>query len=218
MAVKTYYCRFGSGNPATYTGLAPTFIVFRNSAGVTTAPSISEVSTSGIYKFDYECNGTIAFVIDGATTGLVAADRYVAGALDISDRTDEFLGRAGDAVGFSTAYGQILQNQALGNTMLTRIGAITDVSGFSTLFGQAIGAYAYGQTSLARMGSTSDVIGDSATEPTTLYGFLKRVENWLEGRSTYTVATGVLVSYDKTGATTLSSRTIAQSATQVTKT
>lgn len=188
MATKAYYLRFGSGNPATNSGLSPTFIVFRNGAGVTTPPSIAELSTTGIYKFDYECTGTVSFVCDGATTGLATNDRYVAGALDISDRQNEFIGLITDAVGFSTVFGQILQNQAFGSTLI------------------------------ARVGTTADVIGNTLTDPTTLYGYLKRAENVLEGRSTYTKATGVLQSFDKTGATTLISRTINDTGLTVTKT
>lgn len=158
MSTKAYYLRFGSGNPATYTGLSPTFIVFRNASGSTTAPSITELGSTGVYKFDYECTGSVAFVADGATTGLVSADRYVAGALDITDRLDQFIG------------------------------------------------------------ATTDGIGDSSTDPTTLYGFLKRVENYLEGQSIYTKSSGVLQSYDKTGATLLVSRTISDAGSTVTKT
>jgi hypothetical protein len=187
MATKSYYLRFGSGNPSSYSGLAPTFIVWRNAAGVTTSPSIAEVSTTGIYTFTYEINGTVAFVADGATTGLATADRYIAGALDISDRLNEFVGRASDSVGFSTLFGQAF----LG---LTSIGAVSSL-----------------------IGTTSSVIGDSLTNPSSLFGFLKRIENVQEGQSIYTKATGGLNLYDKTGATLLASRSISDSGSTITK-
>lgn len=160
MAAKSYYLAFGTGNPTDYSGLAPTFITFRNSAGSTTAPGITEIASTGIYYFDYEVaeQGTIAFVADGATTGLADADRYIFGSLDILDRYEQFFG------------------------------------------------------------STTDSIGDSSTDPTTYFGFLKRFQELLEGDSTYTKSTGVLELSDRTGATTLASKTIADSSTQVTKT
>ncbi len=87
MATRDYFFAFGSGNPASKTGLAPTFIKFVNSAGAaTTAPSIAETPAgSGIYKSSYEPNGIIAFVMDGATTSLATSDRYIFGTLDPYD-------------------------------------------------------------------------------------------------------------------------------------
>lgn len=158
MAV-TYYLVFGSGDPSGNSGLAPTFTVFQNAAGgATTAPSISEISTSGIYTFSYTPLGSINFVVDGATTGLSASNRYITGSLDVGDT---------------------LQN--------------LDV------------------------GTASDSIGDSASDPTSLFGFVRRIKEWLEGQSTYTKATGGFVVKDSTGATTISSQIITDNDTTVTK-
>lgn len=159
MAVKNYYLAFGTGNPADNSGLAPSFIAFTSAAGSTTAPSISEIASTGIYYFQYEVaeGGNVAFVADGATTGLADGDRYIFGALDILDRFDQFFG------------------------------------------------------------ASTDAIGDSATDPTTFFGFLKRFQELLEGDSSYAKSTGVLTMLDRTGATTLASKTIAESASTVSK-
>lgn len=304
MPTKQFYVRFGTGNPATTSGLAPTFIVFRTPSGVTTPPAISEMATTGIYTFAYECFGTVSFVIDGATTGLQNADRFVFGAIDVSTRLDEFTGRAGDAVGASTLYGQVLSTGAVGSTLtarvgtiadsvgfstvfgqlgtatsqgataLNRIGEITDVAGFSTIFGQAkqntvvadrlgtiddvvgfstvfgqvkiasgnaatlavqIGTIddpvgfstifgqvksgsISGQTMIGLMGLPTDPIGDSAVDPNTLFGFIRRTVAVYEGQSTYDKGSGQLTLLDKTGATTLVTRTIQDTGTQITKT
>lgn len=276
MATKQFYVRFGTGNPAASTGLSPTFIVFRSPSGATTPPSITELPSTGIYTFAYECTGSVAFVVDGATTGLTSADRYVCGAIDITTRLDEFTGRAGDAVGFSSLYGQILSGNAQGSTLTARLGAITDetgfstvfgqlgsvsaqgstltdrvgsvtdgagfstlfgqiqassvatlstqvgsindVAGFSTLFGQVKQASAIGMSQTALLGSATDTIGDNVTDPNTLFGFIRRTNEVFEGQSVYEKASGVLTLKDKTGATTLSSRTIADTGSQVTKT
>lgn len=155
----TYYLVFGSGDPSNNTGLSPSFTVFQNSAGgATTAPSISEIGSSGIYTFSYDPQGSINFVADGATTGLTDSNRYVIGSLDVGDG---------------------LQN--------------LDV------------------------GTASDTIGDDSTEPTSLFGFIRRIQNFLEGQSVYTKATGAFVVKDKSGATTLTDQTITDNDTTVTK-
>lgn len=155
-----YFLVFGSGDPSTKSGLAPTFTVFRTPAGgATTSPSISEVSTTGIYTFNYAPQGPIAFVVDGATTGLATADRYIVGSLDLGDES----------------------------------GTIT-------------------------IGTTADSIGSSAADPTTLFGFIRRIKELLEGDSTYTKSSGAYVMKDSTGATTIASKTITDNGLVVTKT
>lgn len=159
MATKDYWVRFGSGHPTLFSGLSPTFIVFINSAGgATTPPGITEPGAKGLYRFTYEPQGSIAFIIDAATTGVADSSRYVVGNLDIADRIDEFIGRS------------------------------------------------------------TDGIGSSSADPTTMFGFLKRAQEAIEGDSTYTKNTGVFVIKDRTGATTLASKTISDSGTVISKT
>lgn len=166
MSALNYYLVFGSGNPSDNSGLAPTFTSFLNSAGsATTAPAISEINSTGIYTFSYEAQGSINFIVDGATTGLADTDRYITGSVDIDDRNSDFI------LGLS-----------------------------------------------ASIGTPSDAIGDTSTAPTTVFGFLSRVRNWLEGESTYTVASGVLATKDTSGNTTLSSRTITNNGSTIDRT
>jgi len=95
-----YFLAFGSGDPSGNTGLAPTFTVFTNPAGgATTPPAISEIGSSGIFTFNYDPQGPIAFVVDGATTGLVASDRYIVGALDVGDSIGNVVGTSSDPIG-----------------------------------------------------------------------------------------------------------------------
>ena len=68
------------------------------------------------------------------------------------------------------------------------------------------------------IGDTTALIGNSASDPTSLFGFLKRLQELQEGDENYTKATGVLIRQDRTGATTLISQTINDSATEITKT
>lgn len=155
-----YYLVFGNGDPSANTGLAPTFTVFQNSSGgATTSPSISEISSTGIYTFSYTASGSINFVADGATTGLASPDRYIVGSLDEGD----------------------------------------SISGVA-------------------FGDLTSPIGDDSTNPDTLFGYVRRVKEWLEGQSTYTKSSGAYVVKETTGATTLSSQTILDNGTTVDKT
>ena len=83
---KDYLLKFGSGNPASYSGLSPTFILFEIGPtlpwAATTPPGVSEISVgSGLYTFAYQATLPIAFVADGGAA-LSTTDRYVTGILD----------------------------------------------------------------------------------------------------------------------------------------
>src|ERR1700677_4415036 len=83
---RDYWFAFGGGNPATNSGLQPTFITFMNDLGSGfVAPGITEMASKGLYLCQYGATQTITFTLDGATTGLVATDRYIAGVFDPYD-------------------------------------------------------------------------------------------------------------------------------------
>lgn len=138
MATTSYFLSFGSGNPSAHTGLSPTFIVFRNPAGgATTSPAITEVASTGIYTFSYDPLGPIAFVIDGATTGLASNIRYITNAL-----AQDLLGNTTSSYGTSAAdptsvFGFLKRSQEIaeGNSVYTKATGIWDLSsrGSSTL-------------------------------------------------------------------------------------
>lgn len=102
--MKTYWALFGDGNPATNTGLTPTFILFAGIDGTTllAAPGITEIPTgSGWYRFQYAPTFSINFTIDGGA-GLATVDRYVRGVLDPIQAVDERLGVPEDSFGSTT--------------------------------------------------------------------------------------------------------------------
>ncbi len=143
--MKTYYVRFGSGDPRTYSGLAPTFLTFNTYGTGVTPPGITSViGATGYYAFQYGVTTPIAFLIDGATTGLATADRYVSGSIDPMDRSDEY-GTTLVAIGTS--------NIALGTTAVA-IGTSLTAFGVTSL------AYSF---SLLSLGNTSVAIGSSLT-------------------------------------------------------
>ena len=91
--MKNYGVRFGSGDPRTFTGLTPTFLLFIDmAAGATrTPPAITEpIPSTGLYTFQYGTTTPIAFLIDANSTAPGTTGRYVTGTLDPSDRADEY--------------------------------------------------------------------------------------------------------------------------------
>lgn len=90
--MKTYWMRFGSGDPRTFTGLSPTLIYFFDSTGATlVAPAITEgLAGSGMYKFSWGTTNPVAFIADAATTSPGPQGRYISGTLDPADRADEY--------------------------------------------------------------------------------------------------------------------------------
>jgi hypothetical protein len=157
--MKTYFLKFGSGDPAPYTGLTPTMTIF-SVAGLTaiTAPSISEAPTgSGLYKFQYGPTLPIIFKVDGGGT-LNSTDRYITGVLDPIQAVDE------------------------------------------------------------RIGTIDDSFGSTASDPSTTFGYVKRIQEFLEGNAVFTKSTGTWDIYSRGSSTLLREKTLANTITSATKT
>lgn len=148
---KTYYLRFGSGDPRTLTGLSPTFLIFSQNGSNVTPPSIAEVTgATGLYSFAWGTTTSIVFLADAATTSPGVSGRYVVGALDPVDRVDE-VGTTLVAIGTSNiALGTT--NAALGTTAVS-YGLINNQQG-STIFALGTTAVALGVTNVA-LGTTN---------------------------------------------------------------
>jgi hypothetical protein len=238
---KKYWLKFGSGDPASTAGLAPTFIHFIKFDGTTLAPpGITQPITGvGMYQFTYTPSFSIAFAIDGATTGLSSSNRYIFGNLDPNDRLDEIVEEQGStllAIGAtlvaqgSTVSGIAATLIAQGSTLVglgtTFLAFGSTMSGVAaTLVAQGATVVAIGNTVAAIgsssgalaaiIGTTASVIGDSATSPGDLFGYLKRVREFLEGTQTYVKSTQAWSIYDRSGATLLQSKTMTNNSTQV---
>lgn len=140
---KTYYLKFGSGSPANYTGLSPTFTIF-SMAGLTSiaGPAISEMPAgSGIYTFSYEPATSVVFVADGGSA-LAAGDRYITNALDPIQAVDERVGTTSDSFGSTsvdptTLLGYAKRGQEIleGNAVFNKSTGVWDIysRGSSTL-------------------------------------------------------------------------------------
>lgn len=104
--MKSYLLKFGSGAPDAYSGLSPTFTVFRQGSTLpwvsVTPPGITEIAAGiGLYTFAYNATLPVAFVADGGVA-LSASDRYITGILDPIQAVDVRVGFPGDSIG-STA-------------------------------------------------------------------------------------------------------------------
>lgn len=101
---KQYIVRFGSGSPASFSGLSPTLSLFCSVPGGSTlvGPTITEIpAATGLYTFAYAPTLPIAFVVDGGGS-LSSTDRFVVGVLDPIQAVDDKVGFSFDSIG-STA-------------------------------------------------------------------------------------------------------------------
>lgn len=256
---RDYWFSFNS-QPSVAASLAPTFITFINTSGQTIAPpSVTETyAGSGLYKVNYQATQTIAFVLDGFTTGL-GSNRYIPGVFDPQDLFGNSLISIGASltalgntlVGYGVSimafeatnlangttligYGvsilaQGVSNIALGTSNIALgvssiaqgVTIISWVSSIGTSLGvQGSSLVAIGNTlsTLASyVGSTASTFGDSGTQPSTVFGYQKRVVEFLEGNQTYTKATGGLVFYSRGSSYTIASKTVSDTSTQTTK-
>ena len=156
---KTYWLAFGNGNPASSTGLSPTFTVFAggDGASLATPPGITEIpSASGLYRFIYGPTNSIVFTVDGGAA-LATADRYIGGVLDPIQAVDE------------------------------------------------------------KVGTTADSFGSTATDPSSVFGYLKRHLEWLEGEATFTKSTGLWDVYSRGSSTLLKEKTLTNTNSTATK-
>lgn len=248
---RDYWFAFGS-RPAANTGLNPTFITFVNGSGVTIAPpTITETFVgSGLYRVNYNPTQTIAFVVDGATTGLSDSNRYISGVFDpqdqfgttllnISDRSMTLiamgntmiaLGISGVALGntgIATTISYGSTSAAVGSTLTSLV--VTDITnGLATgvtLVAQGVTITAMGDTllsigtgNIAGIGSTASSFGDVSQDPVTVFGYLKRVVEFLEGNQNYAKATGGLTFSSRGSSYVLANKIVDDTTTNTTKT
>lgn len=202
---RDYWFGFGS-TPQTSTGLNPTFIRFVNGSGQTlTPPTITETYTgSGMYRSNYNPTQTVAFILDGATTGLSDSIRYILGVMDPQDQFGSTL----TGIGVNT-----ITLLAIGTTGLQQ-----SVNIGTTLVGIGNTLLSIDVSAINNIGNTASPFGDQTTDPVTVFGYLKRLREFLEGNQTYTKANGSLVFSARGGNTLLASKSVSDSNTSTNKT
>lgn len=208
---RDYWFSFGS-RPSSAASLAPTFITFINGSGTTlTPPSITETYPgSGLYKATYGATQTIAFVMDGATTGLDSSIRYIAGVFDPQDMFGNTLVTAGNNTFSLIALGNtaVAQGSATGSTLVAQGSTLVAI-------GNSLAAI---NLSVAGIGSTGSTFGSVSSNPDSLFGYAKRIVEFLEGNQTYVKASGALTYSSRGSSTILANKTVADSISQTTRT
>lgn len=219
--MKTYYVRFGSGDPRSNSGLSPTFLSFNNYGVAVTPPGITSViGATGFYAFQYGTTTPIVFLIDGATSGLDNSVRFVTGAIDPVDRADEYgttlvaIGSSNIALGTTNvALGS--SNIALGTTGVA-IGTSLIAIG-NTLIASGSGAGLSLSTQILQiLGTTASSVGTNIADPVDVLGYLKRMQEFNEGNQIFTKTSGAYAISTR-GNSLLASKTISNSSTTVTK-
>jgi hypothetical protein len=207
---KNFIMQFGSGNPATNTGLSPTFTVFKvvpgggSPTGASAAPGITEIpSATGLYYFSYLPLTSVAFVIDGGA-GLAASDRYIVNSIDPIQDVDEVLAVFGD------------NTLALGNTLLA-LGATAVALGTTCVsLGESLSLIS--SEFLPFIGGSASSFGSTSADPETVMGFLKRSQEVQEGNSTFTKSTGVWDVFSRGSSAQLFEKTLTDASGVVSKT
>lgn len=226
MASKVYWLKFGSGDPRPNTGMTPTFLQFFDSTGQTYAPpSIAEIkyggaTATGVYGFSYTIGASslnslyfLAYSITAVSSGSTS-DQYVTGVLDPVIAVDQSI------LGLSQILSAESSSQlAIGNTILG-IGATVLAIGSTVLaIGNTLPSLLAFNASF--IGSTASSIGSTSVDPSTVFGLLKRIQEFLEGDNVFTPATGTWLIYNRAslGTTTLlRTKTVINQASQITKT
>jgi hypothetical protein len=212
--MKNYYLQFGSGDPRTYAGLSPTFLIFRLADNTSvTPPGITCVGPStGIYTFSWGTTTSIAFLADAATTSPGSTGRYVTGSLDPVDRMDEVgtslvaIGTTNAGVGL-TALGYGVSIYAQGTTIAAISTTLLATSAANVSLVPLVGL----------IGSTASSFGTTATDPADFFGYMKRFQELLEGANAYNKASGVLSLYSRGSSVMLRQLTITNSVSTVIK-
>ena len=190
MSTKTYWLKFGSGDPRPNTGLSPTFLQFFDNTGATQlAPAIAEIkyggaTASGLYGFSYLISATqsiyfLAYSVTAVSSG-IASDEYITGVIDPILAIDQNVNGVGVTM---TAIG--VSSLALGNTILS----INQI----------------GSSFVSYIGSTASSFGTTSVDPSTIFGYLKRLQELLEGDQTFAAGIGQWQLYNRgaLGTTTL---------------
>ncbi len=212
MATKPYWLSFGN---TAITGLAPTFIQFRTTAGSTLPPpGITAPGAFGLYSFEYEALTQVAFVCDGATTGLASGTRYIVGVLDPFDLFGYTLNTIGASLSVQGGSLATIGNSLSAFYPLALAGLSQGVENYSL----SVNSYSLLIASASLIGTTGATFGGTATDPVSVFGFLKRAQETREGNETYTKADGTLDTYSRGSSYLLIEKTISDNLTETTKT
>lgn len=238
---KFFWLGFGNGDPRAtiYKGLHPTFAMFIQSNGTTIAPpAINEIyANAGVYGFSFTASPTLSvfFLVDAATGGFSSVtDRYIRGTIDTVQFIDQvetasfsniILVQAGISSISSGVTGLAGGITNIGAGFTSIAGGITVIgSGFSTVM-TGISALAAGLTAgfagassaFAGIGNVNSSFGTTSSDPTTVFGYLKRLQELQEGDNQFSKTAGTLQMLSRGSSTVLRNKLITQTSVSITK-
>lgn len=185
--MKIYTLQFGSGDPRLLTGLVPVFDFFQD---LVTGATLSGPAISETYV------GSGIYKFSWGTTNPIS---FLADAATTSPGTaGRYIAGQLDPADRADEYGNTLvalgiSNLALGNTILS--------------FASVQGA----------IGTTASSSGDISTNPSTLFGYMIRISELIQGQQVFTKVSGQLNMFDRTGTTLFVTRTVTNSSSLVIK-
>jgi len=224
---KYYGIVFSNSDPGQYPSLAPTFLTFKNTldGNDVTPPTLTQLSTTGVYGFTFSATFPAYFRVDGITIAS-ATDRFVIGVVDPVLDVDSQLTAASTsllAIGSSnialgtTAVNLGTLNFALGTTNVA-IG--TTLTGFGVSI-YAISASIYASSTTLSLlntliGDTASAFGTNVVDPTTVFGYLKRMQEFNEGAQVFSKTTGNWTISSR-GGSLIADKQLSNSSAQVTR-
>lgn len=209
--MAVYWLKFGTTGATTYSGLAPTLTVFKKYDGTSvTAPGITQpIANYGLYQFEFSASFSVIFEADGATTGLSSTDRFIYGSCEALDSTN--FGST------TTALGSTLS--AVAATLIAQGSTIAGIG--TTLIAEGATILAIGNTlsavNFAGIGTTASTFGSTSADPDSLFGYLKRIQELVEGNQDFNKSTGAWEMWSRGSSTLLRIKTLTNSTTGVTK-
>jgi hypothetical protein len=239
---NVYGVAFSGTNPSSYPSLAPTFITFKkmSDGSDVTPPTIAQVSTTGIYSFTFTPSFSVYFLLDGITVSQ-STDRYVYGVLDPVQKTDIQIAEMGSTLAAINSTLVALGTTGIASTvqMGSTLTALNNTLAAIGTSGVALGtsSVALGETAVAigttilgligtdltlvtlindKIGATTSTFGSTSVDPGTLFGFLKRAQEFNEGQQSFTKSSGAW-SISTRGGTLFASKTLANSSTTVSR-
>jgi hypothetical protein len=218
-------------DPRNYPSLAPTFITFKNlvTGSDVSPPGITQLATTGLYFFSYGATQATYFLVDGITVS-VANDRYLTGILDPIQEVDnqlsaasvtlQALGNSNIALGMTNVALNIT-GAALGTTAVA-LGTSAVSSGITAVaLGNSIYALGLSHSSVnfslaALIGTTASSFGTEVVDPTTVFGYLKRMQEFNEGNQDFNKTTGVWT-IEARNTSLIATKTLTNSSSEVTR-
>lgn len=228
---KYYGLAFSSSDPSQYPSLAPTFLTFRNAlTGATLSPpSLAQIDVTGIYGFTFSAAFPVYFRVDGITIS-AQADRYVFGIIDpvmdvdsqltAASATLQALGNTSVALG-TTNVAIGLSNYAFGqtNVALGTSNVALGTSNFAlntSIYAQGLSHFSGDSSLIALIGNPSSTFGTDSVDPATVFGYLKRVQEYNEGSQTFNKVSGSWAISSR-GGSLIATKTIGNTSSEVTR-